>query len=130
MIPLKAAPAPRKAYVPGVMQGTSGSQDAKKADLGNDSCKACTMIPTIRPKDAPMAIEGTKIPAGTLQPYEMITSPVRRIVAIANDTIIDNRFFFLNQTLSVMKLYKVFRVLTRIGHCSHGHPRILEIESP
>lgn len=68
MMPLRAAPAPKNAYVPGVMQGTSGSQEAKKAELGKDSCNACTMIPTIRPNDAPTAIEGTKIPAGTLQP--------------------------------------------------------------
>ena len=39
------------------------------------------MIPIIRPKVAPIAIEGTKIPAGTLHPYEMITRPKRRIVA-------------------------------------------------
>ena len=32
MIPLRAAPAPRKAYVPGVIHGTSGSQAAKNRD--------------------------------------------------------------------------------------------------
>lgn len=40
IIPLRAAAAPKKAYVPGVMQGTSGSQDAKKEESGKDSCKA------------------------------------------------------------------------------------------
>ena len=39
------------------------------------------MIPTSRPKYAPMAIDGTKIPAGTLAPYEMMTSKVRMRVA-------------------------------------------------
>lgn len=29
IMPLRAAPAPRKAYVPGVIQGTSGSQALK-----------------------------------------------------------------------------------------------------
>lgn len=37
IIPLSAAPAPRKAYVPGVMQGTSGSHEAKNAEFGKDS---------------------------------------------------------------------------------------------
>lgn len=40
IMPLSAAPAPKKAYVPGVIHGTSGSQDAKKEESGNDSCKA------------------------------------------------------------------------------------------
>lgn len=39
------------------------------------------MIPIMRPKLAPMAIEGTKIPAGTLHPYEMMTRPMRITVA-------------------------------------------------
>lgn len=68
IIPLNAAPAPRKAYVPGVMQGTSGSHAEKKAELGYLCCRAWTRIPTIRPKEAPIAMEGTNIPAGTLQP--------------------------------------------------------------
>ena len=102
IIPLRAAPAPRKAYVPGVMQGTSGSQDAKKADWGKDSCSACTMIPTMRPNDAPTAIDGTKMPAGTLHPYEMMTSPVRKMVATAKAMIMVNRFFCLSENLSVM----------------------------
>lgn len=34
MMPLSAAPAPRKAYVPGVMQGTSGAQAEKNLALG------------------------------------------------------------------------------------------------
>lgn len=32
--PLKAAAAPRKAYVPGVIQGKSGSQEVKIPDCG------------------------------------------------------------------------------------------------
>jgi hypothetical protein len=29
---------------------------------------AWTKMPTMRPKDAPIAMDGTKMPAGTLQP--------------------------------------------------------------
>lgn len=68
MIPLRAAPAPRRAYVPGVMHGTSGSHEEKNFESGNDCCNASTSIPTSRPNEAPMAMEGTNIPAGTLQP--------------------------------------------------------------
>lgn len=35
----------------------------------------------MRPKVAPTAIDGTKMPAGTLQPYERIMKPVRTTVA-------------------------------------------------
>jgi hypothetical protein len=42
---------------------------------------AFTMFPTILPKVAPMAIEGTNIPAGTLHPYVITTRPMRMIVA-------------------------------------------------
>ena len=42
---------------------------------------ALTMIPSMRPKVAPMAIDGTKIPAGTLQPYDITTKAVRATVA-------------------------------------------------
>lgn len=38
-------------------------------------------MPTIRPKVAPTAMEGTKMPAGTLHPYEMTTRHVRMTVA-------------------------------------------------
>ena len=68
MTPLSAAPAPRKAYVPGVIHGTSGWHAEKKRESGKVSCKAWTRIPTIRPNEAPMAMDGTKMPAGTLQP--------------------------------------------------------------
>lgn len=67
-MPDRAAPAPSNAYVPGVMHGISGSQDAKKAESGKASYSASTSIPTALPKEAPIAMEGTKIPAGTLQP--------------------------------------------------------------
>ena len=42
---------------------------------------ALTIIPTILPKVAPMAIDGTKIPAGTLHPYVITTNPMRMMVA-------------------------------------------------
>lgn len=42
---------------------------------------ALTKIPIIRPNVAPTAIDGTKIPAGTLQPYETMMKTVRMIVA-------------------------------------------------
>ena len=38
-------------------------------------------MPTILPKLAPIAIEGTKMPAGTLHPYEITTRPMRIKVA-------------------------------------------------
>lgn len=80
----KAAAAPRKAYVPGVMQGVSGLQAANQLACGLDLGSilafhnsdqiishlyiALTRIPIIRPKVAPIAIEGTKIPHGTRHP--------------------------------------------------------------
>ena len=42
------------------------------------------MIPTIRPNVAPMAMEGTKMPAGTFEPYETTTMPIRKTVAMNN----------------------------------------------
>jgi hypothetical protein len=42
---------------------------------------ALARIPIILPKTAPTAIDGTKIPAGTLQPYDKMTRPVRMIAA-------------------------------------------------
>ena len=92
MIPLRAAAAPRNAYVPGVMHGTSGSQAEKNRACGKVSCRACTRIPIILPNEAPIAIDGTKMPAGTLQPYEMMTRKVLRIVANARDSAIVQRF--------------------------------------
>jgi hypothetical protein len=92
MIPDRAAAAPKKAYVPGVIHGISGWQAEKKAALGNACCIAWTRIPTMRPRDAPIAIEGTKIPAGTLHPYEMMTRKVRRTVAMSREKTDDQRF--------------------------------------
>lgn len=43
------------------------------------------MMPIIRPKVAPSAMDGTKIPAGTFAPYEMMTKPVRKIVARSSE---------------------------------------------
>ena len=51
---------------------------------------AFTIIPIMRPKVAPMAIEGTKIPAGTLHPYEIITKKIRKIVARSKDHATDH----------------------------------------
>ena len=42
---------------------------------------AFTRIPTIRPKVAPTAMEGTKIPAGTFAPYDMMIKTIRKTVA-------------------------------------------------
>lgn len=81
--------------MPGVIHGTSGSQAEKNFEFGNDSCKAWTKIPIIRPKVAPIAIDGTKIPAGTLQPYDMMTRRIRRTVAIAREKAIDHRLLAL-----------------------------------
>lgn len=67
------------------LTGTSGAQLAKKLDVGYASKSACTNIPSVRPNDAPIAMEGTKIPAGTLQPYEMMTKNRRKIVANVSD---------------------------------------------
>lgn len=38
-------------------------------------------MPIILPNVAPTAIEGTKMPAGTLQPYDSMTRQVRNTVA-------------------------------------------------
>lgn len=95
MMPLSAAPAPRNAYVPGVMQGTSGAHAEKKRALGYASCSASTMMPTILPKEAPIAMDGTKIPAGTLQPYEMTTRNMRIMVANNRESTSDHRLDFL-----------------------------------
>ena len=83
---LNAAAAPRNAYVPGVIQGTSGWQTAKipaswyllkgsrfvrardERSQRSHRHSALTMMPIILPNVAPMAIEGTKIPAGTFAP--------------------------------------------------------------
>jgi hypothetical protein len=127
MIPLSAAPAPRKAYVPGVIHGTSGSQAAKNAESGKDSWRCCTKMPTIRPKDAPMAMDGTKIPAGTLHPKEMITSSVRRMVAMAREKIICQR---LSRLYPLAVRVKTDGQLTRKAHHSHGLLRTPRRESP
>ena len=49
----------------------------------------------VRPNEAPMAMDGTNIPAGTLQPYDMITKKILRNVAIVRDDTIDHRFLAL-----------------------------------
>ena len=44
-----------------------------------------------RPKMAPIAIEGTKMPAGPLQPYETITKTVRMMIAVISEKITKGR---------------------------------------
>lgn len=39
----------------------------------------------MRPNVAPIAIDGTKMPAGTLDPYEITTNPIRITVARSNE---------------------------------------------
>ena len=48
------------------------------------------MIPIIRPKVAPIAIDGTNMPAGTLHPYDIITKKIRNIVARRSDMATDH----------------------------------------
>jgi len=77
----RAAAAPRKAYVPGVIQGASGAQAANIGAVGYAVYSALTRMPIILPKYAPTAMDGTKIPHGTLQPYVTMIINVRMIVA-------------------------------------------------
>ena len=71
----------------------------------------------MRPNDAPTAIEGTNMPAGTLHPYDMMTSKVRRIVANAKEKTMDHRFSDLViRSLSVQSmciLLDVFDLLAK-----------------
>jgi hypothetical protein len=93
IIPPNDAAAPRKAYVPGVIHVTpSAGQAAKKALSGYAECNARTRSPINRPKEAPTAIDGTKIPAGTFDPYETIINIVRITVANNNDIIFLHRY--------------------------------------
>ena len=50
---------------------------AKQTDL----YVALTSIPTMRPNVAPTAMDGTKIPAGTFAPYEIMIRAIRSTVA-------------------------------------------------
>jgi hypothetical protein len=52
-------------------------------------------MPTILPNEAPIAMDGTKMPAGTLHPYDTMTRKIRNTVAIASDKTIHRRFFAL-----------------------------------
>ena len=47
-------------------------------------------MPTILPNDAPIAMEGTNIPAGTLHPYETMTKSTRRMVAMSKEKTMDH----------------------------------------
>ena len=58
------------------------------------------MIPTIRPKTAPTAIDGTKIPAGTLHPYERTIKNVRMMVASSKELTICHWVEDLTKTIS------------------------------
>src|SRR6266487_3730743 len=64
-------------------------------------------MPTILPNEAPIAIDGTKIPAGTLQPYEMMTRNIRNTVAMASEKTIDQRFFTLSSVSREIWLIKM-----------------------
>jgi hypothetical protein len=86
------------------------------------------MIPTIRPKDAPMAMDGTKMPAGTLQPYEIITKKTRRIVAVASENTIDHRYLALVKSATRMQSY--WSTLTRKVLYSRCLLHIPETKSP
>ena len=73
--------------MPGVIHpASSAGQPAKKGDVGWEEWSARTRRPTKRPNEAPTAMEGTKIPAGTLLPYEIMMRIVRIIVASSNET--------------------------------------------
>lgn len=75
-----------------------------------------------------MAIDGTKIPAGTLQPYDMMTRKMRRMVATASDITIDQRFLALQV---VSTCYANRRIpLTRTSRYSRALPRIPGTRSP
>lgn len=64
--PARAEAAPTMAYVPGVIQGTSGSQEAKTIHLGCSRCQTSTMRPMTRPYSAPMVMDGSKMRLGGL----------------------------------------------------------------
>src|SRR5690242_3626407 len=89
------------------MQGSSGRQALKKVEVGKDSCSASTRIPIMRPKAAPMAMLGTKMPAGTLQPKEMTTRRVRRVKARKRERI-------MCQRSSRLEVSVLFHVRSRI----------------
>lgn len=72
-------------FVRPVYEVTIELRVAKKPGEDNYCHIALTRIPTMRPNVAPMAIEGTKIPAGTFAPYETTTIPMRKIVAISRE---------------------------------------------
>jgi len=76
-----------------------------------------------------MAIEGTKIPAGTLQPYEMMTKKVLINVAKRRDSTIDQRFVDLI-TVSILSEISLQSARTRKDHHSHDLPRIRGRASP
>lgn len=54
------------------------------------------MMPNILPNEAPIAIDGTKMPAGTLQPYVISTRNIRRTVATAKENMSDHRLSWLD----------------------------------
>ena len=79
VVPASADAAPTIAYVPGVTQGTSGSQDLKTKRAGHAAWTTSTESPTARPKRPPIAIDGRIIPAGicspNVKPESMMPSP-------------------------------------------------------
>ncbi|KAH3667164.1 hypothetical protein OGAPHI_002813 [Ogataea philodendri] len=73
VIPLSAAAAPKKAYVPDIVQVPSFAPV--------HGLSVSTSKPTARPNVAPAAMDGTNIPHGTLQPYEITTRKTLNNVA-------------------------------------------------
>src|SRR5882762_9451691 len=88
------------------------------------------MMPIILPNVAPIAIEGTKIPAGTLHPYEITTKPVRMTVARNNELTMCHCTDVLEAQRFIDIMHTEKRSLTGIGHHSHLPHHILETEWP
>lgn len=61
-----------------------------------------------------MAMEGTKIPAGTLQPYEITTKNIRVMVARKSDITSDQRFDFLSHVRSFVGLIGFAHLLAEV----------------
>lgn len=82
---------------------------------GAHACMAFAIMPTIRPKVAPTAIDGTKIPAGTLHPYEMTTRPILMIVAKSKELTIchcELVLYIQKEKVSCSSTLNPFRVLS------------------
>jgi hypothetical protein len=67
-------------------------------------------------------MDGTKIPQGTLQPYEMMMKPIRMIVANKSELTI---FHCSDDLPSQLVLIRRVAELTGKDHYDHLHPHIL-----